>query len=108
MNDVYMDTLDQNRVDHEYGAADAFAQVVMDAETEEPGLPVNEIISRFLDSLDEGARAEVFFQLLGRHIDSETSDLRKSGKLFAIEVADRMGPDWVQGVYKFGVAVSRA
>lgn len=67
-----------------------------------------EIWHKLFKPLSPIQRAEAVFSLVGPMIDPDSADLTKEGKIFAIEVADVMGPDYTQGVYKFGVHVGRA
>lgn len=107
MNDTYIEVETNEEVAKLHNAINAAAAAIH--EVWDTGcLPVEELSATLVGRLTEEQRADLMFQILGSYLDPETGDLTKAGKKFAIEFADCIGPDWTQGVYKFGVAVSRA
>lgn len=62
----------------------------------------------FLNKLSPEMKVALAFQLLGNCIDCETGRLTRKGKHFAIDLGYEAGPDYLQGFYHFGCAVSNA
>jgi hypothetical protein len=58
------------------------------------------------DHATKDSRAMLAFQVLG--LEAGTSDeMTKETKLFAIELAETMGPDWAQWLYHFAKLVTK-
>jgi len=53
------------------------------------------------------AFGHLLLQVIGSHTDHGTEALKASGKKLAVDVADILGPDHAQALYRFAVLVTK-
>lgn len=102
-----METEMTNDVAKVYNAMDAFLEYVKHTEDTDC-VPREELWANFCGKLSSEMQVALAFQLIGKAIDPDTGRLTRDGKHFAIDLGFEAGPDYLQGFYRFGCAVSNA
>ncbi len=88
-----------------YEAMQAFVAQVKNWEGEEL---LGEVYDNLTEQLPAEERAMLIFHLLAPSCDNnDPEQLSAQAKKFAVDVAEVMGPDWAQWLYKFTVLVTK-
>jgi hypothetical protein len=87
-------------------AADAFA-TEMNKVAAGDHLEVTDFASYVVGKLTMEAQVNLLFQIIGSGVDLENDKPNQHGKLLAMEIAEVMGPDYMQGFYRLVVLATR-
>lgn len=94
----------ESTTDAAYKAMREFTEALNDLQGDEM---LGGVFSDFIRHLPEDTRTTLAFQAITHCANGETEALGFKAKAGALALAEEMGPDWAQWLYKFAVLVTK-
>jgi len=101
MNDLII-----NAAAESWRAADAFATEMNNVCLTEH-IEMTTFASYVTSKLTMEAQVHLLFQIVGNGINLETDNVNRHGKELAMQIAEIMGPDYMQGFYRMVVLATK-